>query len=157
MGNICRSPTAEAVFRSLAERTSPQLKIEADSAGTHGYHIGDPPDPRAQSVALAYGIDMSGLRARLLTREDFDRFEWILVMDRQNLDAALALSPPKRRNRVRLLLDYAPQQPMREVPDPYYGNTAHFEQVFQLSQQAAEGLLKFLRQYASDHVTERFC
>lgn len=146
MGNICRSPTAEAVFRSLAEHTAPGLKIAADSAGTHDYHVGDPPDPRTQRVAAAHGIDMSQLRGRLLVREDFDRFDRILVMDRQNLDAAQRLAPPARRDCVQLLLDYAPQQSLREVPDPYYGTRADFEHVFHLTQLAAAGLLQSLRQ-----------
>lgn len=145
MGNICRSPTAEAVFVSLLKRSGGNENIEADSAGTHSYHIGEPPDTRAQRVAAAHGVDMSGLRARLLTSQDFERFDWVLVMDGQNRDAALALAPVQFRHKVRLLLDFAPAQPLREVPDPYYGNICDFEQVFDLTQQAAGGLLQFLR------------
>jgi protein-tyrosine phosphatase len=144
MGNICRSPTAEAVFRALVKRSAPELVIDADSAGTHDYHVGSAPDPRAQRVAAAHGIDMASLRARLLTLEDFERFDWILTMDRQNLHAAQQLAPKRRGDRIRLLLDYAPQQPLREVPDPYYGEVADFELVFQLTQQAAQGLLRSL-------------
>ena len=144
MGNICRSPTAEAVFRSLAQRTRPDLAVESDSAGTHSYHVGHPPDERAQRVARAHGIDMSARRARVLQAQDFERFDQILVMDRQNQKATLALAPPGRRDRVRLLLDYAPQQALREVPDPYYGELAEFERVFDLSEQAARGLLQSL-------------
>jgi len=144
MGNICRSPTAEAVFRSLALRSWPDLAVESDSAGTHGYHVGRPPDERAQRVARAHGIDMSAQRARALQAEDFDRFDHILVMDQQNHSAALALAPPGRRDRVRLLLDYAPQLALREVPDPYYGDLTDFERVFDLSEQAARGLLQSL-------------
>src|SRR6202050_344514 len=99
MGNICRSPMAEAVFRSLAQRDWPDLAVEADSAGTHDYHVGHAPDARAQRVAAAHGIDMSALRARLLTAADFERFDWILVMDRQNLQAARLLAPKNRRDR----------------------------------------------------------
>jgi protein-tyrosine phosphatase len=148
MGNICRSPTAEAVFRSLAQRDWPDLAVEADSAGTHGYHAGHPPDERAQRVARAHGIDMSAHRARALRPQDFERFDRILVMDRQNQKAALALAPPGRRHCVGLLLDYAPQLAVREVPDPYYGGLADFERVFDLSEQAARGLLQSL---ASGH------
>jgi protein-tyrosine phosphatase len=144
MGNICRSPMAEAVFRSLAQRISPDLVFEADSAGTHNYHLGHAPDMRAQRVARAHGIDMSTLRARQLVAQDFDRFDWILVMDRQNHEAALALAPPERRHVLRLLLDYAPQLPLREVPDPYYGDLSDFERVFHLTEQAARGLLQAL-------------
>jgi protein-tyrosine phosphatase len=144
MGNICRSPIAEGVFRWLAPRVRPDLAVEADSAGTHGYHVGRPPDERAQRVARAHGIDLSVLRARQLVAHDFDRFDQILVMDRRNHDTAMALAPPERRERLRLLLDYAPRVGLREVPDPYYGELSDFELVFQLSQQAARGLLQSL-------------
>jgi protein-tyrosine phosphatase len=150
MGNICRSPTAEAVLRSLAPRLAPELALEVDSAGTHGYHVGEPPDPRAQEVARSRGIDMSGLRARQLTPQDFERFDWILTMDRGNHTAALQLAPPARRRRVRLLLEFAPQLTLQEVPDPYYGGTADFERVFELAEQAGRGLLQALREGAVD-------
>jgi protein-tyrosine phosphatase len=136
---------AEAVFRAYARHAAPELPIDVDSAGTHDYHIGSAPDPRARRVAAGHGIDMSGLRARVLCLPDFERFEWIVAMDRQNMQAARRLAPSERRERVRLLLDYAPQQPLREVPDPYYGETADFELVLELTQQAAPGLLQFLR------------
>lgn len=145
MGNICRSPTAEAVFRDYVLRTTPNRPIEVDSAGTHDYHIGSAPDPRAQRVAAEHGVDMAGLRARVLTRQDFERFDWVLAMDRQNMEGALRLAPRERRDCVRLLLDYAPHQSLREVPDPYYGEMADFELVFELTQQASPGLLQFLR------------
>jgi protein-tyrosine phosphatase len=145
MGNICRSPTAEAVFRAQAEQSSPELKIDADSAGTHAYHLGSAPDPRAQRVAAAHGIDISSLRARVLAPADFERFDLILAMDRQNLQAIRGLTPTPPAGQVRLLLDYAPQQPLREVPDPYYGELEDFELVFRLTQLAAEGLLRALR------------
>jgi protein-tyrosine phosphatase len=148
MGNICRSPMAEAVFRSLARRRWPHLAVEADSAGTHGYHAGRPPDERAQRVAGAHGIDISTQRARQLLVEDFDRFDRILVMDLENKKAALALAPRRLRRRVQLLLDYAPHLASREIPDPYYGEIADFERVFELSQQAAQGLLQSLAEQA---------
>jgi protein-tyrosine phosphatase len=144
MGNICRSPMAEAVFRSLAQRDWPDLAVEADSAGTHDYHVGHAPDARAQRVARAHGIDMSALRARQLQVEDFDRFDLIPAMDLQNRTDALKLAPRKRRHRLRLLLDYAPQLAVGEVPDPYYGELSDFERVFDLSEQAARGLLQSL-------------
>jgi protein-tyrosine phosphatase len=144
MGNICRSPMAEAVFRSLARRDWPDLAVQADSAGTHGYHVGHAPDARAQRVARAHGIDMSALRARQLRVEDFERFEQILVMDLQNQQAALELAPPQLRHRLRLFLDYAPRLATREIPDPYYGELSDFERVFHLSEQAARGLLQTL-------------
>jgi protein-tyrosine phosphatase len=148
MGNICRSPMAEAVFLSLARRSWPDLAVEADSAGTHSYHAGRPPDERAQRVAGAHGIDISGQRARQLLVEDFDRFDRILVMDLDNKKAALALAPRRLRRRVQLLLEYAPQLASREIPDPYYGELADFERVFELSEQAAHGLLQTLADQA---------
>src|SRR6185437_3381467 len=123
-GNICRSPAAEAVFRALARELAPARAIEIDSAGTHGLHAGDAPDPRAQAVARARGVDMSRLRARRLVVEDFEHFDWILVMDRQNHAAALAMAPPQHRRRLRLFMEFAPHLRQREIPDPYYGEQA---------------------------------
>jgi protein-tyrosine phosphatase len=145
MGNICRSPTAEAVFRDYASRNAPDFPVEAESAGTHGYHIGSAPDIRAQQVAFRRGVDMSGLRARLLTVQDFTRFDYILAMDRQNLAAAQALAPAGASVRLQLLLDYLPSHGLREVPDPYYGELREFENVFDLTKQAAVGLLQAMR------------
>ncbi len=144
MGNICRSPTAEAVFRGLAARLAPELGLEIDSAGTHGYHVGHAPDERSAQVARAHGVELSGLRARQLTVADFDAFDLLLVMDRDNLEFARAMAPHGRRERVRLLLDFAPEQPLREVPDPYYGGRADFERVYSLAEEAAHGLLGYL-------------
>jgi protein-tyrosine phosphatase len=151
MGNICRSPTAEAVFRELVRREAPQAGIEIDSAGTHDYHVGDPPDRRAIAAARRRGIDMSALRARLLLPEDFERFDLLLVMDERNRGDALARAPgaarapaPGAAERLRLLLDYAPGQAWREVPDPYYGSAADFERVLDLIEVAAQGLLDAL-------------
>jgi protein-tyrosine phosphatase len=144
MGNICRSPTAEAVFRARAAQLAPGLALEIDSAGTHGYHVGHAPDERSQQVARAHGVELSGLRARQLTAADFDVFDLLLVMDRDNLEFARAMAPHGRRGRVRLLLDFAPEQPLREVPDPYYGDRFDFERVYALAEQAAHGLLTHL-------------
>ncbi len=130
----------------MAQRLWPGLAVEADSAGTHDYHVGRPPDARAQRVARAHGIDLSALRARQLVAEDFERFELILAMDLQNYRAALALAAPELRHRVRLLLDYAPQLGLREIPDPYSGGLSDFEHAFRLSEQAARGLLQALAQ-----------
>jgi protein-tyrosine phosphatase len=146
MGNICRSPTAEGVFRSLAAREAPERDLKVDSAGTHDYHVGHAPDARAQQVAHARGIDLSGLRARQLTHADFNAFDLILVMDQDNLEFTTAMAPPGRRARIHLLLDFAPSQPLREVPDPYYGELRDFELVFDLAEQAARGLLDSLPQ-----------
>jgi protein-tyrosine phosphatase len=143
-GNICRSPTAEAVLRALARELAPELRLEIDSAGTHGLHSGDAPDPRAQAVARARGVDMSQLRARRLVVEDFEHFDWILVMDRHNHAAAAAMAPLQYRRRLRLFMEFAPHVRHREIPDPYYGERADFELVFALAEQAARGLLREL-------------
>jgi protein-tyrosine phosphatase len=144
LGNICRSPTAEAVFRDLVSRASMPFEIEVDSAGTHAYHAGDPPDERAIAAARRRGIDMSRLRARKVLAEDFERFDLLLAMDEQNLRQLRELAPSSRRDRVRLLLDYAPQLERREVPDPYYGDATGFEEVLDLVEEAARGLLAAL-------------
>jgi protein-tyrosine phosphatase len=148
MGNICRSPTAEAVFRHLAPRLAPGLDIEIDSAATHDYHLGAAPDPRTQRVAKAQGIDMSELRARRLVAEDFERFDWIIVMDERNRLDALSLAPAKATAQLHRLLDFAPGQPLRDVPDPYYGGPAQFAQVLGLIELAVRGLIETLRMRA---------
>jgi len=145
MGNICRSPTAEAVFRRLAHKLAPELEFEIDSAGTHGYHLGAPPDQRSQRAALDHGIDISGLRARQLEPRDFDRFDWIVFMDETNRRDALKLSHPGARARLVRLLDFAPDQPLRDVPDPYYGKTADFAQVLALIDTGVRGFIAALR------------
>ena len=108
MGNICRSPTAEAVFRKLVAVEAPDLPLRIDSAGTHGYHVGAPPDPRSQSAARRRGIDMSTLRARRLVRADFERFDYVLFMDERNREDALEIAPPRHAATLRLFLEYAP-------------------------------------------------
>ena len=145
MGNICRSPTAEAVFRELLRREAPELGIEVDSAGIQDFHRGEPPDRRAIQAARRRGFDLRALRARQLQRADFEDFDLILVMDRENHRDALSLAPARCHQRIRLLLDYAPHQALREVPDPYYGDAAGFEQVLDLVESASRGLLGSLR------------
>jgi len=146
LGNICRSPSAEAVLRGLAAREAPELRIEVDSAGTAGYHIGEPPDARSQEAARRRGYDMSPLRARIVQTEDFERFDLILAMDESNLAALRKRAPAAFRERVRLFLEFAPESGMDEVPDPYYGGPAGFEQVLDLVEEAARGLLLHLRE-----------
>jgi protein-tyrosine phosphatase len=148
LGNICRSPTAEGVLRSLAAQEAPGLNLEIDSAGTADYHIGAPPDPRSQSAALKRGIDIGGLRARQVNQDDFERFDLILAMDRQNLRALQALQPRGARASLKLFLDYAPQLRLRDVPDPYYGDAAAFEEVLDLTTAASRGLLAALQEGA---------
>ncbi|MGH8250410.1 MAG: low molecular weight protein-tyrosine-phosphatase, partial [Steroidobacteraceae bacterium] len=132
LGNICRSPTAEAVFRDLLRREAAGLDIEVDSAGTHGYHVGSPPDQRAIEAARRRGIDMSKLRARVVEEGDFERFDLVLAMDEQNYRRLRKFAPPQHAERVRLFLDYAPQLKRRDVPDPYYGGPTGFEEVLDL-------------------------
>lgn len=143
MGNICRSPTAEGVFSAAAERAG--LTVRVESAGTGGWHAGEPPDRRAQAAAAARGIDLSGQRARRVLPEDFHAFDHILAMDRDNLRDLEAMRPPGSRAALRLFLDYAPDQPVREVPDPYYGGPQGFETVLDLIERASEGFLAELR------------
>jgi protein-tyrosine phosphatase len=145
MGNICRSPTAEGVLATLAAREAPGLAIEHDSAGTHDYHVGEPPDRRSQATARAHGYELGHLRARQLVPADFLRFDYILVADHENLRAAQAIAPATARARLQLLLDFAPSQPLRELPDPYYGGPADFERVLGLCEQAARGLIARLQ------------
>ena len=146
MGNICRSPTAEAVFRRLAPSLAPELEFELDSAGTHDYHLGAAPDERSQRAALSHGIDMSDLRARRLVPEDFERFDWIVVMDARNRSDALVLAPAGGLAQVVRLLDFAPEQALRDVPDPYYGKPADFAQVVSLIDAGVRGLIGVLRE-----------
>lgn len=145
MGNICRSPTAEGVFRHLARTEAPRLQLVVDSAGTHDYHIGEPPDRRTQAAARKRGIDLSTLRGRLLTADDFDEFDHILLMDERNQRDAMAIAPLAYRAKVGLFLDYAPGIGHREVPDPYYGGAEDFERVLDLVEAASRGLLTTLR------------
>jgi len=145
LGNICRSPTAEGVVRHLAARETPPLILELDSAGTAGYHIGAPPDLRSQAAARGRGIDISDLRARRVEPEDFSKFDLILAMDCENLSALKRARPRHARAQLRLFLEYAPQQGLSEVPDPYYGTERDFEIVLDLCTAAARGLIAELQ------------
>lgn len=146
MGNICRSPTAHGVFQRMVEQTGLSRHVEVDSAGTHAYHIGNPPDPRAQSAALRRGIDLSLQRARRVEASDFKRFDYLLAMDEENLKSLRAACPPQYVHKLSLFMEYAPELRMHEVPDPYYGGASGFEQVLDLVEAASEGLLRHLRQ-----------
>jgi protein-tyrosine phosphatase len=147
-GNICRSPTAEGIFRHLLAQEAPELRVEVDSAGTAGYHIGHPPDVRSQRAAQTRGIDLSGLRARQVTAEDFLKFDLILAMDRDNLETLEAMRPAQSRAQVRLFLEYAPELGLIEVPDPYHGDARGFEEVVNLSVAASRGLIAALQKVA---------
>jgi protein-tyrosine phosphatase len=145
MGNICRSPTAEGVFGKLVEEAELQHLIMIDSAGTHAYHLGEPPDPRAQTTARARGIDLTRLRARRAIAEDFERFDYVLAMDRDNYAILADICPPEMDHKLRLFMDFAPELGISEVPDPYYGGANGFERVFDMVEVAARGLLAEIR------------
>lgn len=145
MGNICRSPTAEGVFRRLVAERAPDLHVEVDSAGTHAYHVGQPPDPRACRAAERRGVDLSKRRARQVTVEDFNRFELVLAMDALNREVLYEIALPEHRNRIRLFLEFAPGIGRTDVPDPYYGGANGFEYVLDLVEQASVGLIEHLR------------
>ncbi|MGH8140803.1 MAG: low molecular weight protein-tyrosine-phosphatase [Steroidobacteraceae bacterium] len=145
LGNICRSPTAETVFRQIMAREAPDLGIEVDSAGTAGYHVGEPPDQRTRHAAMRRGYDMSALRARVVEPQDFGRFDLILAMDRENLDVLSRRAPPAARERIRLFLEFAPEVDTAEVPDPYYGGPNGFEEVLDLVEAASRGLMQHVQ------------
>jgi protein-tyrosine phosphatase len=150
LGNICRSPTVEAVARTLAVREAPQLQLEFDSAGTGGYHIGDPPDPRSKRAALARGYDLSTLRARQLQVEDFRHFDLLLAMDEDNLDAMRTLAPTGLSSRAQLFLSYARPPLPRNVPDPYQGGPADFDTVLDLAEHGVRELFVALAARAAE-------
>lgn len=146
MGNICRSPTAEAVFRRYVENAGLAGHILIDSAGTHDYHIGDAPDARTQRAARLRGYDMSKLRGRQVEAADFGRFDYVLAMDEANLSILQRLRPSNTSAQVGLLLEFAEHHTEREVPDPYYGGSDGFERVLDMVEDAANGLLQHIRQ-----------
>lgn len=143
LGNICRSPTAKAVFDWKLRQA--EIAVETDSAGTTGYHAGSPPDPRAQRIASRWGLDISGERARVVTEEDFTRFDAIFVMDRSNLDELRALRPRESNSRLDLVMSLAPDYGVEEVPDPYYGGEDGFRRVIDMLEAAADALVEELR------------
>jgi protein-tyrosine phosphatase len=145
MGNICRSPTVEGVFKAIVGKEFPGRLIHIDSAGTHAYHVGQPPDPRAQRAALRRGIDLSPLRARRIAEVDFSNFDLVLAMDRLNVAVMHEVCPPELRARIRLLMEFAPAIDREDVPDPYYGGSNGFEYVLDLAEEAAAGLVAHLR------------
>jgi protein-tyrosine phosphatase len=145
LGNICRSPMAEGVFRGVAERAGLSMRVRADSAGIGDWHIGQPPDPRAVNAAKRRGYDLSAIRGRQVEVADFSRFGWILAMDESNLKALEEMKPAEFEGRLGLLLDYAPQLGLREIPDPYYGGPEGFDRVLDLVEPATNGLIAEIR------------
>ncbi len=144
-GNICRSPTAEGLFRYLAPALAPSLALEADSAGTHGFHAGEAPDSRARAALQRLRIGIGGLRARRVRERDFAHFDHIVALDRGHLSEISGLKPPRARARLSLLLDFAPGSGARDVPDPYYGDSIDFDHALGLIETGVRGLLTHLR------------
>ena len=140
-GNICRSPTAEAVFRNKVVAAGLDRQMLIDSVGTHGYHVGEPPDPRAQTAAAARGYDLSSLRGRRIGRQDFERFDLVVAMDYDNRAFLQRLCPPAARHKLKLMMEYACRYTESEVPDPYSGGPEGFETVLDMLEDATEGLL----------------
>lgn len=159
MGNICRSPMAEGMLRQRVAERGLSVPVEIDSAGTHGYHEGAPPDPRAQAAALRRGIDVSMLRARRVIPADFEQFDLVLAMDDDNHSALLELASAEHHHKIRLLLEFAGPglaegAGRRSVPDPYYGGTLGFERVLDLVEEAMAGLLDEVERIAARRPAE---
>ncbi len=142
MGNICRSPTAEGVFRHKVEAGGLSDRFHIDSAGTHAYHIGEPPDRRSQATALERGYDLSLQKARKVSDFDFHEFDYIVAMDSDNLSRLKDQQPPNGRAKLSLMLDYSDSAKGADVPDPYYGGPQGFSHVLDLVEEAAERLLE---------------
>lgn len=144
LGNICRSPTAEAVFKARAAAAA--LDVHVESAGTSGWHVGEPPDPRSVEAGQARGYSFAGQASRKVIRADFGFFDHILAMDMKNVAALKEICPESYLARIKLFLDYAPHAKTREVPDPYYGGGDGFTRVLDLIEQASDGLIAALKQ-----------
>jgi len=145
MGNICRSPTADGVFRQKVADHGLGQQVRVDSAGTHNYHPGNPPDGRAQAAAAKRGYDLSSLRARQINGADYASFDLILVMDQDNLAVLQDDCPPEQQHKLRLLTEFCQVHKASVVPDPYYGGADGFEQVLDLVEDACEGLLAHVK------------
>lgn len=145
LGNICRSPTAEGVFRKLVQEEKLEHLFEIDSAGTHAYHIGEPPDERAQAACQCRGIDITRQRGRQAIADDIEKFDYVLPMDRENYRDLLDICPPGHESRIRLFMEFAANRPEEEVPDPYFGGTSGFDRVLDMIEDAARGLLEDIR------------
>lgn len=145
MGNICRSPTAHGVFEHLVQSENLTDYLEIDSAGTHAYHVGNPPDRRAQATAEKRGIDLTYIKARQVNDNDFEYYDYILAMDSDNYALLEQACPVEHKEKLSLFLDFAPDHPLNEVPDPYYGGTKGFENVFDMVDEASRGLLEIIK------------
>ena len=141
LGNICRSPMAEGALQARLASSPLAGRVQVDSAGTGGWHAGEPPDRRAIACARGHGVDIGGQRARQLSVDDFEAFDWILCADRANVRDVLRIAPATRRDRVALLLDWAGVEADGEVPDPYTGGPEDFRQVWRLVDSAAQAVV----------------
>jgi len=146
MGNICRSPTAQGVFEKLVQDQALAERIQIDSAGTHAYHVGEPPDARATEAARRRGVDLTAQRARRVSTSDFDNFDYVLAMDSTNFESLSGLCSPDHASKLQLLLEFAPNSATKDVPDPYYGGATGFERVLDMIEEASTGLLNDIRQ-----------
>lgn len=144
MGNICRSPTAEAVFRKLVQQNNQASDWLIDSAGTHAYHVGEKPDQRSRQAARQRAYNLEGIRARQVASDDFFKFDWILAADKQNLRALQAMQPQDSRAQLALMQDFASNPEWRgsDVPDPYYGGASGFDDVLDRLEDACQGFLQ---------------
>lgn len=145
MGNICRSPTAEVVLRVFIKNNNLGGIVEVDSAGTHGYHVGEAPDVRTQRAAAVRGYNLSQVRARKVARQDLDYFDLILAMDKSNLDNLQRMASPEQREKLKLFMEYAKNYDDDEVPDPYYGLGHGFDLVLDMVEDASKGLVEELK------------
>lgn len=153
MGNICRSPTAEGVVRQMLREKGLEDKVEVDSAGTHGYHVGEAPDQRTQRAAASRRYDLSEMRARKVAAQDLDYFDIILAMDHNNLSVLQRICPPEKHERLALFMSYSKNFDDDEVPDPYYGLGHGFDLVLDMVEDAADGLIESIEQRLLDEVS----
>lgn len=149
MGNICRSPTAEAVFRKMVRDVGFSDTVKVDSAGTHGYHVGEAPDARAQLAGRKRGYDLADLRARQLTADDYRDYDYILAMDWENLSAMQQQCPRQYKHKLQLLMRFASEFDAATVPDPYYGGNEGFGTVLDYVEDACQGLIEVVKKRAS--------
>lgn len=154
MGNICRSPTAEGVLRHFLKINGLADEVEVDSAGTHGYHVGEPPDSRTQRAAMARGYNLSQMRARRVAPQDLEYFDLILAMDHSNLNNLRRLTAPARHDRIQLFMNYSENFDDDEVPDPFYGLGHSFDLVLDMIEDAAKGLTEHLKKKLAEDKTK---
>ena len=148
-GNICRSPLAEAVFKDLVQKRGLEHRYEVDSAGTHGYHEGDPADPRTIRVGEKHGLQVDSI-AREIRDDDFSRFDVLVAMDRGHVREMRARCPKPLQSKLLLMPDYDPEGALKDVPDPYYGGFDGFEQIYRILVGCSRGLLEALESAASE-------